>query len=221
MIETPAPKSRVRSKKERVLLVLLLVATVVLLIFWANSLQKHAKLAEPDGITKPIVYSQDDPSEVPVGPGYSVPAGQPLSVSIGSAGIQGFIQKVGVDQNQAVAVPNNVNLAGWFVDSVLPGSKGLSIIDGHLGGRTQPGIFHDLSKVKVGDKITITFGDKSQKNFTVFKIESPKTSDSAAVLFNQDPKVSSQLNLISCIGTYDKAAATYDQRTIVSAALVE
>ena len=49
--------------------------------------------------------------------------------------IDAYLQNVGVDQNNQIAVPNNIHIAGWFVDSVRPGENGLSVIDGHVDGR--------------------------------------------------------------------------------------
>ena len=39
---------------------------------------------------------------------------EPKFISIPAVGISGYIQKVGVDQNKEVAVPNNIHFAGWF-----------------------------------------------------------------------------------------------------------
>ena len=49
--------------------------------------------------------------------------------------IDAYLQNVGVDQNNQIAVPNNIHIAGWFVDSVRTGENGLSIIDGRVDGR--------------------------------------------------------------------------------------
>src|SRR5690606_1027811 len=99
-----------------------------------------------------ITYSVDTPSETKPGPegGWRGAAHEPKKIVIPSIGVDGFIQKVGVDQNAEIAVPNNIHKAGWFVDSVLPGERGLSIIDGHLSGRQNDGIFKSLAKLEEG-----------------------------------------------------------------------
>jgi len=169
-----------------------------------------------------IVYSTDTPSEVapPKDLAWKGSPAHPKKITVQSAGVDGFIQRVGVDQNGQVAVPNNTHIAGWFVDSVIPGQTGLSIIDGHVDGRTQGNaIFKDLSKIKAGDIVTITLGNDSIVTYKVFAIKEVALTDAATVLFSQDPTTKNQLNLITCVGTYLEKSRTYDNRLVVSAAL--
>jgi len=202
----------------RLQLGLILGLSVLLVVLVVASLVQDKPSTAAPANTETVTFTQENPAENPV-TNYTVPAKQPLSITIANADIEGYIQKVGVDQNKDITAPNNVNLAGWFTDSVLPGGLGLSIIDGHVDGRTQRGIFHNLKQVKVGDEVIITYGDKSTKTFTVFATHSLASDDSASSLFNQDPKVVSQLNIITCTGKYDTASKEYRQRLIVSAKL--
>lgn len=170
-----------------------------------------------------VTYSVDNPDETNPGDAYAWKGGasDPKKIKIPSIGVDGWIQQVGVDQNQAVAAPSNVHLAGWFVDSVRPGQKGLSIIDGHVSGRTADGIFKRLQAVKIDDEITVESGDGTRKTFVVFDTKTVPTAEAAAVLFDQNPAITSQLNLITCSGSYNREARTYDQRTIIYAKAVE
>lgn len=114
-----------------------------------------------------VVYSTDKPNETKPANRYAWKGKpeDPKKIIIPSLDIDGYIQNVGVDQNKEVAVPNNIHIAGWFVDTVLPGQKGLSIIDGHVDGRTTDGIFKNLSQIKPGAQIQIIFGNGSSKTF--------------------------------------------------------
>lgn len=168
-----------------------------------------------------ITYSTDQPDENPPGKDF-VWKGKPTDpkyITLPSINASGYIQNVGVDQNKAVAVPNNVHMAAWFVETVLPGEKGLSIIDGHVHGRVNAGIFQNLTKLKAGDSLTIEFGNGSKKDFEVVKSVSLDTKDAAGALFSQEPTITNQLNLITCSGSWDKKAQQYTQRTIVSTKL--
>ncbi len=167
-----------------------------------------------------ITYSVPTPAETNVNSDYVVPNNQPLQIEITNRNIKGYIQRVGVDQNKAVAAPNKVHLAGWFVDSALPGRKGLSIIDGHVDGVSQQGVFHNLSTAITGDTITITNGDASTATYRVFSSKTIQTADATKYLFDQDPLVTSQLNIITCSGTYNAKVQSYDKRIIVSAKLL-
>lgn len=127
----------------------------------------------------------------------------------------GFIQNVGIDQNNKIAVPNNIHIAGWFKQSKLPGDKGLSILDGHVTGRVNNGIFKNLINVKDGDSFTVEFGDGTRKNFrTVKKIDVPE-NEAKNVLFSQEPSIVNQLNLITCSGEFNSQTRSYPNRLIV------
>ena len=172
--------------------------------------------AESDDVVR---YSEDIPSEVAIPDTYSTKTGEVKSIEIPSAGIKGFIQKVGVDQNRAVAAPNNVHLAGWFVDSVKPGDKGLSIIDGHVSGRSADGVFKKLPEVRPDDEVIMTMGGGQKFTYIVFDTKTVPNDQAASALFEQNPRVSHQLNLITCTGRYDAGSRTYADRVIVYASL--
>ncbi len=144
-------------------------------------------------------------------------ADEPKKLTINSIEVNAYIQKAGIDQHGKVAVPNNTHLAGWFADSVRPGNSGLSVIAGHVSGRTGGGIFKNLHGVKVGDVIGVELGNGKTVMYKTFQTQSVKEADAASALFSQDPRVTEQLQLITCIGTYDNKADTYDSRLIVSA----
>lgn len=142
---------------------------------------------------------------------------EPKRIVIGKLGIDSYIQKAGVDQHKKIAVPNNVHLAAWFAESAKPGRAGLSIIDGHVSGRTSDGIFKKLSELRKDDEFEIELGNGVRKRYKVMDLVSVKESESASQLFSQNPKVSKQLNLITCSGRYDQKTRTYDKRVIVTA----
>lgn len=214
-------KKRVISRKQKrgfVLVALLLLGFSV--VFISGSKKDESTSIKEDEI---ITYSTDSPSEDKPGSDY-VWKGKPQNpkkISIPSVDIENFIQAVGVDQNKEVAVPNNIHLAGWFADSVIPGQKGLSIIDGHVDGRTQEGVFKRLPNVQKESEVIVTFGDDTTKKFRVISITEVSESEAASVLFSQYPKVSNQLNLITCVGQFNQSTKRYDKRVIVAAELVE
>lgn len=179
---------------------------------WYNI--QHAGV--PNGHTVATV-SSDAPSEQTVPSNYSVPADKPLSIQLPSIKAEGFIQQVGVDKDNRMVVPGNVNMAGWYIKDSLPGDTGLSIIDGHVHGLYAKGIFYNLGKLKAGDAFGVTFGDKSVRNFKVKQVQTVSTKQADTALFVRDKKVAKQLNLITCSGKFDKASKSYDSRVIVVA----
>jgi LPXTG-site transpeptidase (sortase) family protein len=207
-------------KNKKFLLPIVLVSLFLLGLSAYSFFRPHA----PPTPSKPAVvtHSTDKPDETKPAKNYEWKGtlDDPKYINLPTITAGGFIQTVGVDQNKQVAVPSNIHMAGWFRDSVKPGQKGLSIIDGHLDGKDADGIFIHLQKMKQDDTFTIEFGDGSTKQFKVTSITTVDTKDAANVLFSQNPKATSQLNLITCGGTFDRSSRLYDKRVIVSSELV-
>ncbi len=182
--------------------------------------------AAPAGPAKPkdvVTYSTKKPSEAPVAKSDYVSTAapnEPKYIIMPSIGAEGYVQKMGVDQNNQVAAPNNVNLAGWYVNSLAPGQAGLSIMDGHVDGLHGPGIFINLNKLQVGDTFTVELGSGVQKTFKVASVSSVAEAVAATTLFARVPSIASQLNLITCSGAFDQQAHAYQQRTIVVSELI-
>ena len=172
---------------------------------------------------KTIRVTVDRPSESdPAKSGYKWEGApnDPKKLVIPEIDLDGYIIKVAIDQKNDVAAPNNINLAGWYVRSVRPGNKGLSVIDGHLDGNSKPGIFNKLSELKIGNKFTVQYGDDSKKQFQVISTNTVDTDRAVGYIFSQDPKVKSQLNLVTCGGNFDKSKHLYDKRVVVASSLI-
>lgn len=190
---------------------------IALLVFWST--KTSPAVSSPPSIT----HSTSTPVEVaPTKTSFHwVGADEdPKYISLSTITAEGYIQKVGIDQNNQIAVPNNIHMAAWFDKSAKPSQPGLSIIDGHVNGRVNDGIFKNLDKLKTGDIYTVQFGSGAEKKFKVFKLETVPTQEAVNVLFSQDPTVPSQLNLITCAGTFDTNTHAYDKRLIVSTAYI-
>ncbi len=206
-------KNLLSKAKTRPLVVVLtcILAISVLSIASSNDSRNNTDIPGPT-----ITFSTDTPEEnLPEKVGYSWQGArvEPKRLIIPALNVDSYIQKVGVDQNTQIAVPNNIHIAGWFVDSVLPGADGLSIIDGHVNGRnSDEGVFKRLKDLKPGDEVIIESGDGTRTTFTVYSGESLPTDSVAEKLFSQVPTIRRQLNLITCTGTYDSVSRTYSDR---------
>lgn len=189
--------------------------------FW----QRYKATHNPHPIipSKVVTQSTDQPDETPLTDAcaaYRVSANRPRVISIPSIGVSGCVQEVGIDQYNAVAVPTNIHLAGWYANSVLPGEKGVSVLDGHVSGRySADAIFAELAKVKVGDAVKIELGDTSWRTFSVVEVSSYPINQVMEELFKPVESEGSQLTLITCGGVYDRTAQSYEQRVLVRAVL--
>lgn len=187
--------------------------------------QYHATHNPHPTITKTIItHSNDTPDETKptdACTAYRAAPTHPERIDISSINAHGCIEQVGINQKGAIAVPDNIYAAAWYVNSVLPGHPGLSVILGHISGRYNvDGIFQHLDQLKAGDSFTVTLGSGKLLHYRVFRTQSIPTDDAVRTLLTKDPITASQLNLITCGGHYDKAAKLYDHRIIVSAALL-
>ena len=205
-------------KRGRLIGIALVVLIVLTTLGWYYLRPSVPEPKPPEVIT----YSIDTPDETRPGSDYKWRGGpdDPKYIKLPSIQAEGFIQNVGIDQKREVAVPNNVHMAGWFVDSTRPGQQGLSIIDGHVDGRQNDGIFKQISELKESDEYTVETGSGNLKRYQVNQVVTIDVKDAADVLFSQDPKVKSQLNLITCGGNFDQQSRRYDKRVIVVSELI-
>lgn len=208
-----------KSRKQKIVTLIILSTLSIILIIGALLLSRNDKPTEEPLIT----YSTDQPDESKTNANnynWSGSADEPKKIRITKIGVDAYVQKAGVDQDKKVAVPNNVHLAGWFADSQKPGQNGLSVISGHVSGRTTDGVFKDLSKLQKSDEFEIELGNGQVMRYKVIDTVTVKESESAGVLFSQNPRVKSQVNLITCGGDFDESANQYPDRIIVSAELI-
>ena len=111
--------------------------------------------------------------------------------------------------------PRNIWNVGWYSSGPVPGATGDAVIDGHLGLPGQPLVFNRLSKLRVGDLITVVGADGSRRDFAVNSTASWPADSHPAGLF--ETVGTPRLTLITCDGTYFRGTQTYADRLIVEA----
>lgn len=173
--------------------------------------------------TREASLSSTTPSEAPIEKDtYQSTAkdDEPEYLRLPTISTEGFIQKVGVDKHKEIDVPNNINLSGWFSQGSKPGQQGLSIIVGHVDGIEKVGIFHRLASLKKGDQFEVERANGIKLQFRIIALQEVEVASAATILFSQQPGIASQLNLVTCIGTFNSQSKRYDKRLIVSAELL-
>ncbi len=173
--------------------------------------------ASPPAIDKTIIHSTDRPDERPVprDAAYNVAPDQPKKIIIPSIATEGFIQPVGKDQFGNVGVPTNIHFAGWYVDNVKPGDRGLSIIDGHVSSLYGAALFAKLKNLRDNDEIQVQFGDNSIRRFHVVDKRELSEPQTAKFLLTKREDIDQQLNLVTCGGRFDKKSDKYLNRVVV------
>lgn len=195
-----------------VCIVLALVGLFLLLKEDKRNLATEKRI-DTDGV---ITFSVEEPEESEPEE-YDVAPDMPKRILIPKITVEGYIQLVGIDQEYNIAVPSNVHLAGWYVNSVKPGEVGLSIMDGHRDGSSVGGIFRNIEKLVKGDDIQIEYGDGSIKDFKVVEVIQVSIEDAFDIMYEKKDSVVRQLNLVSCGGRYLREQKTYEDRIIVIA----
>lgn len=173
---------------------------------------------------QPITYTTDTPSERHTPPindsRYRVAADQPRAIDIPAIHTSGFIQPVGIDRQNHMAVPTNVNFAGWYTKSALPGNPGLTIMNGHVIGQYGSAIFRNLKNLHTGDIVRIQLGNLTWLRYRVTNKISFDANNNEP-LFRKSNSVASELHLVTCSGTHDKINHTYNKRLLVTAVLLD
>lgn len=173
----------------------------------------EASANDPESDVDESKPSADDMSN------YTVAPHMPRYISLPKFDVTARVREVGLDKNGNLDAPTNIHDAAWYSDSALPGSPGgASIIDGHVSGPTQPGVFKHLDKLTAGDTIVIEKGDGTKIKYRVVKTEIANVDkvDMAKMLL---PVTAGKhgLNLISCTGTYNAQTKQYEQRAMIFA----
>lgn len=197
----------------------LICYSLVYVADWKNYRQGQTGPPTPNRV---VTESISKPSEQAVADDgtYKVATDQPKKIIINSIGVNGYIQKVDKDNNSNISAPTNINYAGWYVRSTIPGQPGLSIIDGHVSGRYSPGIFANLKRMQIGQIFSVQFGDDSMRRFEVIDRRQVINSQAADFLFIKRDDLVSQLNLITCEGVYDDKSRQYKDRLVLVTKLI-
>lgn len=142
----------------------------------------------------------------------------PASLEIPSLGVKAKIQYVLTDQRGDIGIPTNFSDVAWYEKSSIPGNSGVSIISGHLdNGLGMSGVFKNLSELKTGDDVFVSYKDGSKKNFKVYSAEILDRSYSENSVIKNVNGNKPVLSLITCEGKWLSGEKTYENRLVVYA----
>ena len=139
----------------------------------------------------------------------------PVRLIIPAIDVNAKIQSLGVTPNGEMEVPDNIVDVGWFKLGSRPGENGSAVIAGHFNGENgKTGVFANLNKLEIGDKLYLK--DDTEAALT-FVVRDKRFYDSgyADDVFSQNDGV--HLNLITCDGVWNEAKKSYSQRLVVFA----
>lgn len=142
----------------------------------------------------------------------------PAEIRIPAINAKSTLVPVGLRPDKSMDVPSvhKPEQAAWFEPGPEPGQAGPAVIVGHVDGDGKPGVFHELAKLKDGDVIEVVREDGQELRFEVFQVtNAPKDVFPVQAVFGYTEKP--ELRLVTCGGSFDKAAHSYRDNTLVFA----
>lgn len=139
----------------------------------------------------------------------------PVRLVIPRIGVDAAIEMVGIEPDGSMATPQDPWNTAWYAPGIAPGRPGNAAITGHVDYRgIGPVVFWDLRQLVPGDDVLVVTDTGLRLRFTV-RSSVRYTPDTAPMQSIFGPADTPNLNLITCIGVYDRAAREYDQRLVV------
>lgn len=172
------------------------------------------------GSSTPVPSSSPSTPELPsANPTPSpAPLSAPVRVRIPRIDVNAKVLPVGLDKNKALGIPADITKVGWYELGVPPGAaQGSAVLVAHRDGRVQGhGVFYDLGRLSVGDKIAVTSANGSVLRYRVVSREliSKKRLPLEELFAIDGP---ARLTLISCGGYYDRDNGGYQDNVVVTA----
>ncbi|HKS47938.1 MAG TPA: class F sortase [Amycolatopsis sp.] len=142
------------------------------------------------------------------------------TVDIPKIDARSSLVSLSLNPDQTVEVPpvSAPMQAGWYSYGPAPGEPGPAVILGHVDGDHQKGIFFRLKELVPGDQVSVSRKDGSTVRFVVTKVDQVG-KDSFPTEGVYGDTAGPELRLITCGGSFDRAAHSYRDNIIVYAAL--
>jgi hypothetical protein len=169
----------------------------------------------------PPSSTSDRPQPVPA-PAVSptMAKSKPVRVRIPAIGVDSALMDLRLDSNGRMSVPPDGTEAGWYTGAPTPGELGPAIIAGHVDWGGRQGVFYHLRSLKPDDHVTVTRLDGSTAVFRVIRVdEFPKNKFPTDTVYGDIDYAG--LRLITCGGSFDRQAHSYNDNIVVFAKLVK
>lgn len=140
---------------------------------------------------------------------------RPVGIRVGNLDLEATVIPVGVDEDKQLDVPS-ADLVGWYQYSPVPGDVGVTVLAAHVDYGGEEGVFFNLHEMELGQIFEVELEDGSVRqyevtgNSTYNKVDLPDEE-----LFRKDGKP--VLQLVTCGGTFDPEARSYEANVVVSA----
>jgi len=176
----------------------------------AHEARPAATTSERPVIEPAAPTTQPDPAVLPASP--------PVRVQVASIGVDSGLLDLDLQPDGSLEVPPDGTSAGWYTGSPTPGELGPAVIAGHVDWDGDPGVFHRLRDLRPGDEITVLREDRTVAVFVVTGVEQFAKDEFPTETVYGDIDHAG-LRLITCGGSFDAGARSYDDNIVVFAEL--
>ena len=149
-----------------------------------------------------------------------LPPAEPELLDIPRLGAHSTLVPLGLNADDTIEVPPVARpmQAGWYRYGPTPGEVGPAVVLGHVDGGGQRGIFYRLKELSPGDEVVVSRKDGSTARFAVSRVQQvDKDRFPAEAVYGDTSEP--ELRLITCGGSFDRAAHSYRDNIIVYAVL--
>ncbi len=146
--------------------------------------------------------------------------GVPVQLVVPRLGVRAVIEQVGKDAKGNMDVPKDWHDAAWYAPGPRPGLPGNAALAGHLNWYGVPqAIFFGLKDLVPGDMVYARDDSGHDRGFRVTaNTTCPWDNCPVNEIFGSSAQA--RLNLITCQGVFDRAAANYSRRQVVYTQMV-
>ncbi|SCL41754.1 Sortase family protein [Micromonospora pallida] len=149
-------------------------------------------------------------------------ASPPVELEIQALDLRAPVHHVGLAADGTIGVPDakRAQEAAWYDQGPTPGQYGPAVIVGHVDTTNGPAVFHDLKRLRAGDRIEVDRADRSVAVFEVNAVERfGKERLPVDEVFGDFSRPN--LRLITCGGRWVGGATGYADNVVVFASLVQ
>lgn len=140
-------------------------------------------------------------------------------LKIPSIGVDAAIERVALTPDGAMNTPKGPRDVGWYSLGPYPGQTGSAVIAGHRGWKDGiPAVFDGLDRVRKGDHILVIDAQGNNHTFVVRETRTYKRDSYAPEVFASSD--GAHLNLITCVGPWNPALKSTEERLVVFSDLV-
>jgi LPXTG-site transpeptidase (sortase) family protein len=186
-----------------------ILAFCTLYLTWGNgevrSNSKHAQ--------KGNIITIKDPKQTSVSLKSQDSKKVPKRMQIPILNVDAPIGEVGLSKDGAMDTIPKANIIAWYKPGSVPGQEGNSLLAGHRDWKKKLGSFFYLDKLIPGDKIIISFSDKSSQSFEVVSKNIYNKNNVPPEVMKLDGR--ERTTLITCYPPFKKDEKQYQNRLIV------